>query len=259
MRDDPWVAGDSYEPYVGRWSRQVAPLFVSWLGLPAGLRWADVGCGTGALTSAIVAGAAPASVTAVDPAAGFVQWASRHLSDPRVSFAVGDATRLEPGSADVVASGLVLNFIPEPREALAAMKAAATGGTVAAYVWDYSGGMQMIHQFWEVAVALDPAAAPLHEAARFSGWSPELLERRWRGAGLDGLDVAELAAEITFADFDELWAPFLGGTGPSPAYVAGLDGDARAELREAYRSALPVAGDGSLTLKARAYAVRGQA
>ena len=43
---DTWERGDPYEQYIGRWSRQVAPRFLSWLGVPTGRRWLDVGCGT---------------------------------------------------------------------------------------------------------------------------------------------------------------------------------------------------------------------
>ena len=34
---DKWERGNSYERYVGRWSRQVAPVFLSWLHVPGGL------------------------------------------------------------------------------------------------------------------------------------------------------------------------------------------------------------------------------
>lgn len=65
-----WSQGEIYESYVGRWSRLVAKEFVQELDQPAGLRWLDVGCGTGALTSAVLASAAPAEVVGVDPSEG---------------------------------------------------------------------------------------------------------------------------------------------------------------------------------------------
>jgi len=52
-RKDVWAAGDLYEPYVGRWSRVVAKEFLAWLAVPAGRRWLDVGCGTGALSQTV--------------------------------------------------------------------------------------------------------------------------------------------------------------------------------------------------------------
>ena len=36
-RHDAWQAGNSYEAYMGRWSRQIAPCFLDWLGAPNGL------------------------------------------------------------------------------------------------------------------------------------------------------------------------------------------------------------------------------
>ena len=60
-----------------------------------------------------------------------------------------------------------------------------------------------------------------------------------------------------FRDFDDYWAPFLGGQGPAPGYCAGLSDDARQRLRDRLRSTLPTAADGSIPLSARAWAVRG--
>ena len=259
MGDDAWLAGDRYDPFMGRWSRAVAPLFVAWLGLPGGLRWVDLGCGTGALTSAILESARPASVRGVDPAEGFVAWAAGQVQDPRASFEVGEAADLPPGSADAVVSGLVVNFLPDPVPAVRAMAQAAAGGTVAAYVWDYAGGMGLLRHFWRAAVAVDPAAGELDEARRFPGSAPEPLTELWRSAGLDEVRTTELVVEQTYADFDELWAPFLGGTGPAPGYLAGLGQDTRNGIRDRLRADLPTGDDGAVTLTARAHAVRGRA
>ncbi len=243
---------------MGRWSREVAPLFVAWLDLPPGRRWLDLGCGTGALSSSVLAGAGPQRVLGVDPSPDFVAWAEAHTTDPRARFEVGDASTLRPESADVAVSGLVLNFLTDPVAGVRAMAAAARGGAVGAYVWDYAGGMQLLHEFWEAAVGLDAAAAPLHEATRFRGWGPERLEDLWRAAGLVDVVSTTLEARRTVDDFDEVWGPFLGGAGPAPAYVAGLGEDERAELAAAFRARLAHSDDGSITLLARAYAVRGR-
>ena len=174
---DTWERGDPYERYVGRWSRQVAPRFVAWLGVPPGRRWLDVGCGTGALSAAILDQAAPAALTAVEPSGGFLETARRHLG-PRAVLHQGSATALPlpDASVDVVVSGLVLNFVPEPPAALAEMRrVTARGGTVAAYVWDYAEGMQLMRAFWDAAVAEDPAAAALDEGTRFPLCRPAAL------------------------------------------------------------------------------------
>lgn len=107
-----WASGDAYEPYVGRWSRLVAAKFLDWLDIGTEHRWLDVGCGTGALTAAILACCDPATVVGVDPSEGYVAWSAAHVDDVRARFEVGDATHLPPGAVDVVVSGLVLNFVP---------------------------------------------------------------------------------------------------------------------------------------------------
>jgi SAM-dependent methyltransferase len=258
-----WAAGEVYEPYVGRWSRLVAPCFLAWLGMPPGLRWIDVGCGTGALSGAVLDGFAPASVIGVDPSAGFLAYARRHLPDPRIEFRPGEAQALPvaDAAADAVVSALVLNFVPDQPKAVAGMRRAARpGGTVAAYVWDYADGMQMMRRFWDAAAALDPAGAGgRDEALRFPLCRPEPLRALFTGAGLRAVEVTAIEVPTVFRDFDDYWSPFLGGQAPAPAYCMALDEDRRAALRERLRTTLPAAPDGSIRLTARAWAVRGAA
>src|SRR6185503_18700591 len=96
---DAWSAGSAYEDFMGRWSRPLARRFVSWLNLPRGVHWLDVGCGTGALTSAICSDADPASVLGCDPAEAFVEYARKYSGDERTSFAVAGVGSL-PRRAD---------------------------------------------------------------------------------------------------------------------------------------------------------------
>ncbi|MDQ1697582.1 MAG: hypothetical protein QOJ03_2935 [Frankiaceae bacterium] len=255
---DLWSSGTDYEPYVGRWSRLVAAEFVNWLGVPAGRRWVDVGCGTGALTNAVVTRCAPSEVLGVDPSEEHIAWAKAHQDDPRVAFKVGDVSALAGHVADVVVSGLVLNFIPDPAAAVSVMRATSPGGVVAAYVWDYAGRMELMRHFWDAAVELDPAAASLDEGALFGVCRPDGLEDLWRDCGL--VDVSTRAVDVptVFRDFDDYWRPFLSGRAPAPAYAMSLDEGARQRLREHLRARLPVAADGSISLVARAWAVRGR-
>ena len=154
---DEFSDGEAYERFMGRWSRLVAPTFVAWLDASPGLRWLDVGCGTGALTSAILAGAAPAQVLAVDPSPAFVAAARRDLAGQPavVQVASADALPADDTSVDVVVSGLVLNFLPDVSAALREqVRAVRPGGTVAAFVWDYAQGMQPLHLFWQAVAAV---------------------------------------------------------------------------------------------------------
>jgi SAM-dependent methyltransferase len=257
--NDVWAAGKLYEPYVGRWSRLVAREFLDWLAIPTGKDWLDVGCGTGALCQTLVEQCSPASVTGVDPSAAFIEHAKAHVQGP-VRFLVGDAQSLllEAATVDAAVSGLVLNFVPRPQAALAEMvRVVRPGGIVAAYVWDYAGRMELMRYFWDAAAELDPAAGPLDEGLRFPLCQPGSLAELFGGAGLQRLEGREIEVPTHFQDFDDYWSPFLGGQGPAPGYAMSLDEPRRAALRELIRSRLPVAVDGSISLVARAWAVRG--
>jgi SAM-dependent methyltransferase len=258
---DAWASGSAYEPFIGRWSRRIAGPFLEWLDAPPDGAWLDVGCGTGALTHTVLEQARPASIVGVDPSPAFVDHTRRTTDDPRVSFRVGDARQLEDddGTYDVAVSALVMNFVPEPERAVAEQRRVTrSGGLVAAYVWDYvHGGMQLLHHFWQAATALDGAAADLDEARRFPLCDPLALESLFAGAGLDDVAVTDVTVPTVFRDFDDYWTPFLGGQGPAPTYVASLDDGRRTALRDAVRERLPVAGDGSIALTARAWAARG--
>ena len=71
-RLDAWQAADSYDRYMGRWSSRLAPRFLDWLDVPPGLDWLELGCGTGALSAAIITRCNPQAVLAIDPSEGFV-------------------------------------------------------------------------------------------------------------------------------------------------------------------------------------------
>jgi SAM-dependent methyltransferase len=257
---DNWDRGAPYERYVGRWSREVAPLFLSWLGLAPGGRWLDVGCGTGALAAAIIDLRAPALVAGVEPSPGFLREArGRLLGRAALHRATAGALPFADASLDVVCSGLVLNFVPDAPAAITEWaRVTRPGGTIAAYVWDYAGKMELMRHFWDAAAALDPRAAVLDEGARFPSCHPQALVALLESAGLGEVEVRAIDIATRFASFDEYWAPFLGGQGPAPAYAMALDEGARTRLREALRGRLPVQTDGSISLIARAWAVRGR-
>jgi SAM-dependent methyltransferase len=257
---DRWVKGDAYEAYMGRWSRLLARLFVEWLHPTRRADWLEIGCGTGALTSAICELGEPASVVACDPSEPFIEHARKHLPDRRASFVVAGADDLprREGGFDLVVSSLVLNFLPDPTDAMAAIgERLRRGGTVAASVWDYAEGMEPLRSFWEEAVALDPRAAALHEGSRFPLCRPPALVSLFRAAGLGQVETTALEVPTDFSTFDDYWTPFLRGTGPGSAYVASLDPPARESLRERLRRRLDAGGDGHIRLRARAWAVRG--
>lgn len=260
MKPDTWEDGTAYESYVGRWSRIVAARFLRWLAIPPRGNWLDVGCGTGALTQTILTLADPRVVVGCDRSEGFVGFARAHTRDDRAEFVVADLPdlpRIDTGF-DAVVTGLVLNFLPVPLAGVTAMMTRVRpGGTVAAYVWDYAEGMQLMRVFWDVAVDLDAAARPLDEGTRFPLCRPEPLSDLFRSAHLHGVTVESIEVPTVFRDFDDYWAPFLGGQGPAPGYARRLPPERRARLRDRIRQRLPSALDGTIALTARAWAVQG--
>lgn len=235
--------------------------FVRWLEVPSGANWIDVGCGTGALSEAILDLAKPLTVRAVDPAPGFVGFARGTMRDSRASFVIADARALPLGSgtSDAVVGGLMLNFVPEPDIALREWhRVLRSGGTAAVYVWDYAGEMQMMRSFWGAAVALDPEARDLYETGRFAVWDGGYLSETLRAAGFGRVEARAIDVPTVFADFDGYWTPFLGGQGPAGVYIRSLDNTRRDALRDRLRGALVRESDGTIRLSARAWAVKGR-
>jgi hypothetical protein len=70
----------------------------------------------------------------------------------------------------------------------------------------------------------------------------------------------QLMIRMTYADFDDYWAPIAAGEGPLGKYVGGLDADelARVEsaVRDTYEAGRP---DGSRSFASVAWACRGVA
>jgi SAM-dependent methyltransferase len=256
-----WERADAYEQFVGRWSRQVAPEFLSWLSIPPERRWLDVGCGTGVLCAAILETCSPSTVTGVEPSEQFFVKAEEQLAG-RAALHRGSAAEipLDDAQVDVTVSGLVLNFVPDAPAALAEMaRVTVRGGTIAAYVWDYAGKMELMRLFWDAAVSIDPDAAKLDQGVRFPLCRPQALAELFAGTGLGRVEVTAIDIATPFASFEDYWRPFLGGQGPAPAYAMALGEAARAALRDRIRELMPLGADGSISLVARAWAVRGVA
>ena len=259
---ETWLAGATYEGFMGRWSRLLAPQFVSWLPVDPGAHWMDVGCGTGALSQAICATARPASVVACDPAEPFIEHARRRRVDSRISFVVAGVGHLptRPGGFESVTSAFALNFFPRPEAAIEEMRRiAAPGGVVSACVWDYAGRMEFLRRFWDSAAAIDPGAHDLDEGRRFPICRPDALETLFRAGGLRRITCESVEIPTRFSNFADFWTPFLGGTGPAPSYVATLADGQRQALAEHLERSLPREEDGTVGLIARAWAVRGVA
>jgi SAM-dependent methyltransferase len=252
--------GDAYETFMGRWSRRLAPLLVRFAGVADGDAVLDVGCGTGSLTAAVMAAAPSSRVVGIDPSEPYVAVARAHHQTERVHFEVGDAQQLqfEAGSFDATISLLIMNFVPDPARALTEMiRVTRPGGVVAAAVWDYGAGMEMLRVFWDEAVALDQDAKRKDERHMPLSGSGE-LRSLWHAHRLRDIVEASITIDMPFSSFDDYWSPFLANQGPAGAHVSTLPAPDRERLRLKLRRRL--LGDGpdrQISLHASAWAVRG--
>ncbi len=261
----PWFAGggrgaEAYEHYVGRWSRQVGKTFLDWLSLPASLDWVDVGCGTGALVETILDRNDPSSVIGVEPSEGYLSAARARIQDERSDLKSGNAMSLplNATSVDVAVSGLVLNFVPDKQGALLEFsRVTRPGGTIALYVWDYAGEMQLMRYFWDAVSKIFPDGGDHDEGKQFPICKPEPLADLFRAISLEAVDVGALDIPTEFVDFNDYWSPFLRGQGPAGSYCVSLSESDRERLRSRLEISLPIRSDGRIHLIARAWGAKG--
>ena len=255
-----FAESDAYERFMGRWSRRLAPLLVKFAAVDVQDSVLDVGSGTGALAFALAEALPAVRVTGVDPSTAYVRYAQTRTSGDRVRFQVGDAQALDIPSAtfDKTLALLVMNIIPDSAKALREMlRVTRPGGVVAAAVWDYDEGMQMLRVFWDEAVALDSAIAARDERHMPLSKRGELAAL-WRSHGLERVEEQPITIDLPFASFDDYWRPFLGGQGPAGAYVVSLLEPRRAALEARLRARLfGQRPDGPFSLEGRAWAVKG--
>lgn len=248
-----------YELFMGRWSRLLAPPFVRFAGVGEGDRVLDVGTGTGSLAVAAEQTGAR-EVVGVDPSEGFIGYAKQNNKSPRMTFEVGDAQALRYADAsfDKTMALLVMNFVPDHVKAISEMRRVTRpGGVVAACVWDYDAGMEMLRFFWDEVLALDPAMAPKDERNMKLSHRGE-LSGLWKRAGLVQVREEPLTIEQRFKSFDDYWGSFLKGAGPGGAYVVALPAARRQQLEaQMKKRLLGDRSDGPFTLNARAWCVRG--
>jgi len=252
--------GNDYDYLMGRWSRVMAPLLVEFACVRDGDNVLDVGCGTGSLTRALLESGPRVRVTGFDGSADFVEIARRNVNDDRATFDQGDAQVLPYQGAqfDACVSLLVMNFIPDAARALTEMcRVTRLGGTVAAAVWDYGDGMEMLRHLWDAAAEIDEAAVNKHEGNMPLCRRGELAAL-WSDRGLVDIADTSLTISMDFTSFEDYWAPFLTGIGPSGSYVIGLEAPTQTALKDRLCATLAAGSeDTAFSLKARAWAVRG--
>jgi SAM-dependent methyltransferase len=244
---------DAYARHVGRYGAVLSAAHADAVGLQAGDRALDVGCGPGVLLSELVRRLGADRVAGVDPSAPFVEAARAAVPGADVRVATAEHLPFADGAFDVVVSQLVVNFMDDAEAGVREMRRVARR-TVTSCVWDYAGEMTMLRAFWDAAVELDPAAPDEGRVMRHCTTGE--LSALWERVGLREVETKPLVVSARYDDFDDYWSPFPSGIAPSGAYCASLDEHRRASLREACFRRLG-SPSGSFSLTARAWFVGG--
>jgi SAM-dependent methyltransferase len=251
------VSADAYDRFVGRYGAALAASLIAFAKVEPGMRALDVGCGPGALTTALAEGLGAANVCAVDPSEPFAEACRARVPGVEVVVAGAEALPFADGAFDAALSQLVVNFMREPRSGVRELaRVTRQGGVVASCVWDYAGEMTLLRAFWDAAREVDPEGAAADEGAVMRWCGDGELAELWRDAGLRDVRFGPLIARAAYADFEDLWSPLPTGVGPAGAFCKSLADDRRVALHDAYRRRLGV-GDGPFELTARAWAVAG--
>jgi hypothetical protein len=119
--------------------------------------------------------------------------------------------------------------------------------------------MQMMRYFWDAAVELDNNAREHDSGVRFPICQEGQLESLVREVGMKQVEATAIEINTVFQNFDDYWQPFLGKVGSPSSYVMGLNPVDRQKLEDKLRISLPIDDDGSISLSARAWAVKGTA
>jgi len=232
------VPAAAYDRFMGRYSTLLSPQLADLAGVRDGQRVLDVGCGPGALIAELVERVGASAVSAVDPSEPFVVAARERNPAVDVQQAFAEQLPFPGGMFDVTLAQLVVHFMSDPAAGVAEMRRVTRqNGVVAACVWDHAGDQGPLSPFWEAARDLDPE---LEDESRLMGSSEGDLFRLFESAGLAEVEETALSVRVEHPSFDEWWEPFTLGVGPAGSYVAGLDAEGRAQLREHCRALLPV-------------------
>jgi SAM-dependent methyltransferase len=248
------VAAELYDRFVGRYGEPLARELAAVAGIEAGMRALDVGAGTGKLTGVLVDLLGAENVAAIDPSEPFVDALGERFPAGEVLQAKAEDLPFEDGRFDAALAQLVVNFLADPERGAKEMRRVVReGGVVAGAVWDYRGRMTLLTRFWEAAAAVDGrGAAARDERTRMRFGDLDELIGLWGDAGLRGVEGGEIVVFASYAGFDDLWEPFLGGVGPAGDYVLSLGPEAKRTLRKEYFRRLG-SPDGPFQLEARAW------
>lgn len=248
------VAAEAYDRFMGRFSRPLAVEFADWVALAPGARVLDVGCGPGALLAALAARTAPDQLAGVDPSESFLTAARTRFPWADLRHAAAEDLPFDDDTFDATLAQLVVHFMTDAATGIAEMvRVTRPGGTVAACVWDFTGGRAPQSPFWSAFASV--VASTDDETERIGARRGDIagLLRR---AGCSEVEETELDVAVDFAAFEDWWDPYTLGVSPAGQALAALDDTDRARVRARAREVLP---SGPFTLTATAWAARGAA
>jgi ubiquinone/menaquinone biosynthesis C-methylase UbiE len=253
--------GAAYERMMGVWSRLVGAEFLDWAAPAPGLRWIEVGCGSGAFTKVVCERCAPARIQGIDPSEAQLGFARTRPGVDAAEFRQGDAMALPypDNGCDVAVMALVIFFVPDPAKGVAEMaRVVAPGGTVMAYAWDSVG-------FPRSGVPNEPIQAELRamglEAARpvsADASRIDTMRALWSGAGLEVVETREIAVTRTFAHFDDFWTTTWRGNSGLVGIVGDMAPSDLDRLKEGVRARVNSDAAGQIVCTGRANAVKGR-
>ena len=245
---------EAYELAIGRWSRIAGEIFLDWLSLPGGLRWLDVGCGTGSFTELILDRCAPNAISAIDPSEEQIAFATGKPGAGRVDYRRGDARSMPFGDNefDVAVMALVIQYVDDRTKAMTEMnRIVRHGGTVAAYVWPKDEGhpQQPLSDALE-SMGVEPRRTP-GDQVRPIGALMDLFD----ASGLEDIDGRSIEFQLTFKDFDDYWTSQT-AEARKRSFRNLSDADVE-RLKDSLRNTLSTDADGGIAYMARANAVKG--
>lgn len=250
--------GDAYERLMGHWSREAGSIFIDWLSPSNGLKWLDVGCGTGAFTDLVCERCTPSRICAIDPSKEQIDYAQARPSTGDVDFRTGDAQRLPfgRGEFDMAAMALAINFVPDPALAVAEMRrVVAPKGTVASYIWDFAGERATQGPLIKAIKDMGFDVPPVPRVEFSTG---DKLREMFVAADLQEITQRTIDIQIEFANFDDYWSSQTGLVTPAVEPIMAMSSAEVDSLKSLLNKKLSANGDGRIGYSASVNAIKGK-
>ncbi len=241
-----------YDRSMGRMSRIAGEKFLDWLSMPEGLRWLDIGCGTGSFTELVFDRLSPASIAAIDPSEHQIAFARTKPVADRIGFRQGDAMSLEfdDNEFDVAVMALVIQYIPDPEKAMGEIvRVVRPGGTVAAYVWPAHGDGHPSEYLRSAVRSVGPSETNRPGAGMRT---TEAMKALFAASGITEIETRSLEIPFRFENFEKYWA------GQHLDQYRHLGASEIAQMQEYLSTHLPRDAEGRISYTARANAIRGR-